>query len=327
MGFLKRWVGKKEKHQIGNRTVIIIDYVETHEDDVEEIDKRTIHEIKSNILKLCKINKMAQEFKELIIKIKEGNKLYDYRLGKNAGAAAHVFIKNKFIITLNVKDLIDKKILYACLTHEITHLWHEYSSKIFSKYHKHYKKISNRNSNRIKLTVISKRSTFIAQLRILFFELFRAFLFEGLAKYCEKFYTKEIKLDDKSYFKKIYGHADSQVGLFSLEWKVFIEVLENNRYDKERLNGLLLSFQTLYRSSYIIGYHMVYTIIYTDKNISIEDIAKMNYIKFINTYERCIKLNRFKPVVSLRSGKGIINYFTLIKETKQIAHKLKLFKS
>ena len=53
---------------------------------------------------------------------------------------------------------------------------------------------------------------------------------------------------------------------------------------------------------------MIQTILYVDKRLTIEDICQMNHLEFMKKYESCMNLIGKQPVVTVTSGKGMLDY-------------------
>ena len=65
---------------------------------------------------------------------------------------------------------------------------------------------------------------------------------------------------------------------------------------------------------YTIGLHMTYVILYIDNETNLNQVANLTAFKFIKKYESCMKKVNLKPVVSLTSGEGIIDYKRLVNQ-------------
>jgi len=70
-------------------------------------------------------------------------------------------------------------------------------------------------------------------------------------------------------------------------------------------------------SVYELGPHMVYVIIFSNDELSLIDLTKMNSFEFVKKYEEsCFKLG-LKPLISLTSGAGMFDYKRAIGEWAQ----------
>jgi hypothetical protein len=142
-------------------------------------------------------------------------------------------------------------------------------------------------------------------LRVAYFEVLNAFLLEGLATFCQ--YPRPY---NKRNFRKLYKDA--------------IGKLVSLRFTKSYLKGLagydissrtLTSFkEDIYRTSYAIGWHMVFTIRMYFPQISLRKFLSISPYQFIRIYEQACQKARIKPVVSLYSGKGYFDYNRTIKK-------------
>ncbi|RME31638.1 hypothetical protein D6789_02085 [Candidatus Woesearchaeota archaeon] len=71
-------------------------------------------------------------------------------------------------------------------------------------------------------------------------------------------------------------------------------------------------FKRVYdKAPYVIGHHMVFTLLL--KEYTLEEVVKMNYHEFVKAYERVCKHIGERPLVSLTSGKGILDYKEMLK--------------
>ena len=71
-------------------------------------------------------------------------------------------------------------------------------------------------------------------------------------------------------------------------------------------------------AKYNIGNHMVKVCLYAQQGKNFEDIIKMSSFKFIKFYELCALSLGEKPLVSLTSGKGFLDYKRMLKELNEI---------
>ena len=72
--------------------------------------------------------------------------------------------------------------------------------------------------------------------------------------------------------------------------------------------------------SYPVGHHMVYSILYADHDLKIEDLIKIELFEFYRKYESCILSKNFKPVISITSGRGELDYRKTLAEL-ELAYK------
>ncbi|MFA4887254.1 MAG: hypothetical protein WC595_03505 [Candidatus Nanoarchaeia archaeon] len=75
------------------------------------------------------------------------------------------------------------------------------------------------------------------------------------------------------------------------------------------------------------GAHMIYTILYSNSDWTIEKLAKMKPLRFIQLYESSVdtlsrkfettRKRKINPIVSVSSGKGIIDYSWMLKQLQR----------
>jgi len=68
------------------------------------------------------------------------------------------------------------------------------------------------------------------------------------------------------------------------------------------------------QDKYMIGHHMIFTIIYSKGSLTTEDLHDNSHLEFIKRYEKhCEKLD-IEPVITLNSGEGILDYNQIIQK-------------
>ena len=72
--------------------------------------------------------------------------------------------------------------------------------------------------------------------------------------------------------------------------------------------AILNEVTTLYKRAYKIGFHVNYTMISTGNPVLLET----DIFKIIKIYESAIVSRGYKPIISVNSGKGILDYNSLI---------------
>ena len=53
-----------------------------------------------------------------------------------------------------------------------------------------------------------------------------------------------------------------------------------------------------------------------------EDLVRFKPFRFIREYERCVEMRRKQPVLSVTSGKGILDYKKMLSDLKIVIPKL-----
>ena len=214
--------------------------------------------------------------------------------------------------------VINVPIIHEMIAHELNHLWQTKTAS-YAKILQVNKRLNSLPSENTDIwkSLFHKRLTSALDVRRALFDFIELLMVEGIGFFGGKYSTKGIYYSQKSmmdhyntsknkiseiektydtffmYIKKIYGSNDP------FERRKKISELEN-----------LLSIKNF--DIYHIGLHMVYTILYVDKDSSLEDVAKMSYIQFIRKYESCMQELDLKPVVSYNSRKGMMDYSTLL---------------
>lgn len=161
---------------------------------------------------------------------------------------------------------------------------------------------------------ISRGETYLEEYRGLIQSCLEDFLYEGLATYAGKEYGKGLhgklektKLGDfvipvwnKSNLKISHKMAERKAKSLISTMKSFVK-----NPSKSSLNDIK---DEIRYSKYIIGFHMVYTILIVDKDKKIEDLYDLSHLNFLKLYEESAKEIGMSPIVSLNSGEGNIDY-------------------
>ncbi|PIN86739.1 hypothetical protein COV19_03315 [Candidatus Woesearchaeota archaeon CG10_big_fil_rev_8_21_14_0_10_44_13] len=156
----------------------------------------------------------------------------------------------------------------------------------------------------------------IKDLRSHLMNFMQAIMAEGLADYSEEM-IRGTDINEE-FFRDHHRSAEISAQDIKSKWE---RVLEQHKkkskssFDNEVLksyhSALLRAFED---KRYAMGLHMVDSILQYDKKMSLEKLIRMGYLKFIKIYENSMGRMRLQPVVSVNSGRGILDYDRMLKQ-------------
>lgn len=150
-------------------------------------------------------------------------------------------------------------------------------------------------------------------LRVAYFELLNSLMLEGLARYAE--HQRPL---DKANFRWLYNSAEQEQKKLHPFTDKFLRGLHGDTDVKHIFEEVR---QEIFGTSYMIGWHMVYTIRMFLPRIRLKDFLSMSQYQFVVLYEQACAKACVRPVVSLNSGKGMFDYNRTIKELYEIFSK------
>ncbi|MEK6955385.1 MAG: hypothetical protein AABW52_01880 [Nanoarchaeota archaeon] len=213
----------------------------------------------------------------------------------HAGKVADAYIEDykKYPkIHLNAKSHDNKKRVFSSIMHEIDHFKNM-----------EWRNIQRRVNPRINKAIKNLRR--IDYSRYYFRDFLYATLSEGSARFAQNTLIRNIHFND-SEFLTIYGLAKNEAELFLNIWNRYIQFYRTNNL-KEAGNEIK-EITNLCKRSYTIGFHIYYTLACKGKY----PVLKKDIFKIINLYEETIISMGYKPVISINSGKGILDYNALV---------------
>jgi len=218
------------------------------------------------------------------------------------------------------------------LSHELTHLWHMNISQ--------YSKLITIDKRLAKLPITKTKNlkNLLYNMRQIFFEVVSQIVTEGIGEFGGKLYTNQISftvIDMNKLYLNATKCANELIELLKtwnnslLEYLTIEEIsLKNSKMDKlyetyfkayDILNTVNKGFGV-----YDLGLHIIYTILYVDKELDLEQIAKMDYVAIIRKYESCMSNLNLTPVLSYTSRKGMIDYASLIESLNKTYNENKI---
>jgi hypothetical protein len=234
--------------------------------------------------------------------------------------------------------------LEEVVLHELTHLWHKQISNFSSVWNVRNKLppqtyIEKMTLKNIMFDIRSEYINFLAKIVV-----------EGIGKFGGLFlsnniyFTKE-KSEDillearravaslRQSFRKMQKLIDDASPC--LEMSLQDKKSKTNDLEKYKKNLIkeiyksYLEIKTKLKSQnhipYDLGLHIIYTILYVDKNINFQELANMNYIKIVRKYEVCAAQSGFTPLLSYNSKNGFIDYADLVNTLNEQYKKYKDF--
>ncbi len=281
MGWFDFLSGRKNKYRIDGREIIIV--------NESNIGKKTLYEIECSILSICKTQPIAANFPKITFKLK--STVEDKNVANLipwSWINVDDFIKGEMIVYINTPIFIARpETRLRMIVHELTHLQQE----LISNYLQKRLTESKRLAEAISRQMVFKNKTDIPELRRWFRRYIELLPSEGIAKFSEKVVYGQINFS-RSQFMEGYKKSEASMMSFPEDSPNYVKHLQT--------------------SSYTVGLHMVYTILYLDHEMTLDLLAGMNPFQFIKKYEACMKAAGLKPIVSLTSGKGLFDYKKMV---------------
>jgi len=292
--------------------------IENREVEIDDLTRGIKHSIDyfDCISQVCKTADIAKKFPSLniILDSEHDNRAFN---ANGVQSAAFVDPREKNTIHIQIESIetlppsaIKIQIAHT-LTHELTHLWHEQISE-YSKGMRVMNKLIElkntwqRESGDIKGFIYNDEYF----LRCVLTSFFTKLIIEGAADYTSYCQTGKISFDAlNARVLHFAARQQAQEVLASLDAMLLSPNIDA-KVVKERLHEFMT--QTLTGQG-IIGEHMIHTVLYMDKTLDFDAVLRMNYISFIKKYEECSRAAGWKPIVSVTSGLGMIDYAASIR--------------
>jgi hypothetical protein len=304
-------LGKEEKHFIDGREIEILSRAWTG-----VFTRKRMRQI---ILEFCASEKIATFFPKLTFVLELSKKV--------GGGVLYVredeMVEGKSIVhvvTNVIGDTGSWKGMEGFIVHELTHLKQYQESKLLTeikkvrgKLHSSLKKLDGDYPLTLK--------EFRIEIKLFVYQFFS----EGLATFAEKRYKGlNFSAKNQGHFYKIAKESMQKLKKITLEYYEIFSKEYDDEWSKEK--AIKKSYDKLTRwwqfYSYYIGLHMVYTILFVDHKTTIEDILKLKFFQFFRKYEACMKIHGRKPVFSISSRDGILDYNLLLAEWQVMMKKM-----
>lgn len=292
----RAFIPLKERYDLDGREIVIVNKTSTDFSRLRDI-----------ILLVCKTERMAQHFPKLKFVITPTK--------NNPQVNPSELAAGKTVIELGGK-IIDqdfpkfKEEWNGIITHELTHLYHNYRSGIIIT----FRKISGRLKKTLSPIVTSIELVNLVSMRGILFRFSKSLFTEGVARYNEILSYGDI-LFSEELFEQKYEVASEKVNAKTELFIMTLGPLKKRNTKKSKVDECLSTLDGFFHGlCYFAGYHMVYTILFVDHNTTFEDILHFQPFEFIKKYEECMKIKGLQPVVSATSGKGIFDYKKMLVE-------------
>ncbi len=294
---LRKYFPKKERFVIEGREVILINKT--------KLDFPS--KLRNVILLFCRTEKIAWSLPRVFFSLES----WDGALAKIDESQME---KEKLIININAERIYgseSEQHWRRIIAHELTHLFHDYLSGTIRRYYRTSKRLDRALSEVQKRMEVDLAHD---DLRVLYFRLFRKIFTEGIAKYYENL-KMGITVISEDHFQDIYETEKEDLNYVKEKLALALNEILKLSSNRKSSGGLSNSFvELLKRHWYSTGYHMVYTILFVDHKTNFEQVLHFQPFEFIRKYEECMVIKGLQPVISVTSGKGILDYKTLLAE-------------
>ncbi|GEM_PF-5838926 len=261
--------------------------------------------IKRLILDLCTNFDICKAFPKLTFILK----LLD---NKNAGEVTRKDLEEgKRIVYINAipETIKNLKFTAAVIRHEIAHIYNYEKSKAYRDWPKIIKKFKLIiDASNIEQS-IKKVESFDA--RIILAAFIRKLIGEGLGAYFNLFTNKTV-IYHKKNFEIFYSLGLKSAINIKSAWDQYKKT--KNQHTFKKLT------EALSMGEYTIGLHIIYSILFLNREAGLDYLFALEPMKCIQEYERLMRAKKDfttdinTPLVSISSKKGIIDYSTLLKE-------------
>ena len=299
------------------------------------LERNLIKILEKEILLFCEAEKIVKQFPHLVFIVCNLN---PKKLDLIATVSPELAIKGEYVVRLNAPALnaffVDapqeiRKLLKLTLTHELTHLWQFSLVPAYTASAKSAKRLLAKIEADQK--VLGKNKASIQHLRYFLQEFFHSLCLEGIAVYCS-FGEKEGLPFSEEMFVKTYEHARSKADLLSGELiRMYANLTGKEGVFEKRIISFVNSFIIQIEPfKYDVGLHLVYSIMFLGENMTVEKVIKLKPLEAIKVYEELMITKgaqlinttwryvtfkkRSKPLVSLNSGRGILDYNKMLVE-------------
>lgn len=226
---------------------------------------------------------------------------------------------NALDILLDISKLSPEETVPALkgtITHELAHIWNYRKSEYFRIQEELQKKLGVQ----VKKHIIPE-STDLESVRNALLAFLQDLLIEGFAEFYTHAAADKIIPFIPQTFAEIYSAALEKAQELADSWNKFIVKQTKclKKGEKLPIGDLSILFHKFDTAAYGLGMYMYYTILYLTPGMQMDQVAKMNHLKFISAYETCMKDEGYAPlVITLNSGEGILDYNRMIYQWWQL---------
>lgn len=308
MGFFT----KKETHKVKDIEVTIIDKTSSKFRDKAKAAIRLILEILEQNPKLLGIVERLKI--KFILQDKIKTRSFRRLFGLESGAGLADLRKQTIAFSLDQE--LDRTVLNRILDHEIGHFWHDANSEfnktteaIITKIHAKFQRHTRKELLQLKKNLGQKG--LLKNLRESVAQFYTNIVSEGIAEFFSQL-DKPDKITDQQI---MYIHKRAMAHALAIMQS--IDYILKEKEAGKMIDAVIKTNNELCEKAYPIGFHVVsaYFLLQRDKSFLeiAEDLKKIrSYHQLVLKYERLMKKYSLKPVVSLTSGRGIIDYKSVL---------------
>lgn len=286
--------------------------------------KRELHKINNFTIYLVTDNDEKSKLDYL-------NKKYEPGFSGSADNDNFLKLDAKLFIflTRNSKSKEDsiyfERLFFNVLYHEIIHIYHFQLNQYRKRFHQ---KIDNLNAHIREMKkiienqklhgILMSPASNLIQLRVNYFLFIDKCFVEGAVKFYEYFKDSEFQISE-DLFNRLYGSSISLINEMKDIQEHVIHLSKDDitqlTIEPRRLNAKLIDY------SYSLGFHLFYTLYYSDM-YSLDEILKMHPIEFVKNYEKVMQKMDKKPIFSYNSNEGIMDYQKCISEWGEMMQRI-----
>lgn len=128
----------------------------------------------------------------------------------------------------------------------------------------------------------------------------------------------------KPVFESSYKYAKTEANKLLGIWEKYRKELIAGHEKEISVNLFWETLQKLDLEE--IGRHMIFTILFANPEMNLESVVKLRNFKFVKKYEQSVLSLDHKPVLSVASGRGILDYNRLSHQWWEVSKKRKFLK-
>lgn len=317
-----------------------------------QISGETRQELVRDILEICKrddITGFGREYEFIFLtpeEVKEMNPQNPFAFVLNEEAK-----EGEFKIYVDTQSVIEEgeKKFSKVIIHEMEHLKQFYGSEVLGKNQRVTEKLKGKASQSVRDSINeinnifthrlfaqippeiapkNERHVAVEQFRTLLQNYLQYLLYEGLAVYAEEdtSFGKDRKIEmvlldkisiplwTRENLTKSHELAARRTAGLNNEIEEFF-----NNPGPEKLEEVE---NKMYNNQYDVGFHLVFTILWVKKDLEREELYNMSHLEFLKLYEKCIEQTGLKPVISVNSREGLLDYDQKVREWAEIVKNL-----
>ncbi len=299
-------------------------------DDSKDINKNDLKKIEEEIVLFFKTSPIAKRFPKITIVLESHKHSIDY-----AWVYEKEIAKKEIVVYLNLLSIIKNKrikFIDETIIHELIHVLNSFIVDFRKRRINQLARLEKVfQSSFMEILQTEPGIRDIRQSLLLFLHYLQN---EGLAEFYGYYLTKRIQFN-KKHFLRLYERSKKETEFTEKIWinyitgkklteKIWVSyVVEKKKRNLKKIEEIENKFlEGMHVLSYLVGMHMVYTLIYVNCDLNTKKLAKLSPQKFVKKYETAMKLKGLRPVVSLTSGDGILDYKRMVAEWWAIAKKI-----